>query len=74
MNSVLVAVGMGLLFVYRSMVDGSMVDGSMVDGGGEREGLGCVVSSVVREVVRLGLGEDQKCEAQNKELRMMRAM
>ena len=69
MNSVLVAVGMGLLFVYRSMVDGSMVDG-----GGEREGLGCVVSSVVREVVRLGLGEDQKCEAQNKELRMMRAM
>ena len=52
MNSVLVAVGMGLLFVYRSMVDGSMVDGSMVDGGGERGGLGCVVSSVVREVVR----------------------
>merc|ERR1712226_1198193 len=57
-NSVFVAVGVGLLFVDRSVVDRS------------REVLGCVVSSVVGEVVRPGLCENQNCQGHNKELRM----
>ena len=64
-NSVFVAVGVGLLFVDRSFVDRSVVDRS-------REVLGCVVSSVVGEVVRPGLCENQNCQGHNKELRMMR--
>ena len=71
-NSVFIAVGVGLLFVDRSFVDRSVVDRSMVDRRREREVLGCRVSSVVREVVWSGLGEKKNCQGHNKELRMMR--
>ena len=66
-NSVFVAVGVGLLFVDRSFVDRSVVDR-----GRQREGMGRRVSSVVREVVGCGLGESQNCQGHDKELRKMR--
>ena len=74
MNSVLVAVGMWLLFVDRSMVDRSLVDRGVVDRNRrrEREMLGSVVSSVVGLVVRSSLGEDKNCQRHNKELNTRR--
>ena len=70
MNSVLVAVGVVLLFVDRSMVDRSLVDRSVVDRNRrrEREMLGSMVSCMVRLVVRSSLGEDDNCQSHNKEL------
>ena len=67
-NSVFVAVGVGLLFVDRSFVDRSVVDR-----GRQREGMGRRVSSVVREVVGSGLGEKEKSQGHNNDLRMMRS-
>ena len=62
MNSVLVAVGMGLRFVDRSLVNRRR----------EREMLGSVVSSVVGLMVRSSLGEDNNCQSHNKELNTRR--
>ena len=62
MNSVFVAVGMRHLFRDRSVVDR----------GREREVLGAVVSGVVGQVIRPGLGQDNNCQGSNHELRRSR--
>ena len=62
MNSVFVAVGMRHLFIDRSVVDR----------GREREVLGAVVSGVVGQVIRPGLGQDKNCQGSNHELRRSR--
>ena len=65
MNSVLVAVGMGLRFVDRSLVDRNRRR--------QREMLvGSMVSSVVGLMVRSSLGEDNNCQSHNKELNTRR--
>ena len=64
MNSVLVAVRMGLRFVDRSLVDRNRRR--------EREMLGSVVSSVMGLVVRSSLGDDNNCQSHNKELNTRR--
>ena len=73
-NPIFVAVGVGILFVDRSFVDRSVVDRSGVHRSRVREVLGCVVTTVVREMVRPGPGrsENQNCQGHNKELRMIR--
>ena len=67
MNSVFVAVGMRHLFIDRSVVDRGVVDR-----GREREVLGAVVSGVVGQVIRPGLGQDNNCQGSNQELRRSR--
>ena len=69
MNSVLVAVGMRLRFVDRSLVYRSVVDRNWRR---EREMVGSVVSSVVGLVVGSCLGEDNNCQSHNKELNTRR--
>ena len=64
MNTVFIAVGMRLLFVDWSVMDRGVMDRSVVD-------RSRVVTSVVRDVVGSGLGEKEKSQGHNNDLRMM---